>query len=201
MRTILEIYFGINLLLTGYWVGDSWTSRDTVKEKLFFICNILFCIFFGSLYIIFQLIIEGPLHWIDQKIHISFYWNYFILNQYRNIPIKKLKEVENFVTKNFTTNSISDRIQRHIYLLIIKRNNYDTKPNSEKIRSTSVKEFECVESFKSDNYVFGEEEKYPWNSINYDEKTVYLIAKDISPSYLVKITFDELNKNFVSIKL
>lgn len=113
MRFIFEIYFGVNILMCGVYLGE----REFKSAVL--------CLFVGASLIIVELFVDYMIKPINNLFQIQFYFNFFILRKYRNDSKENLI-VWNRITKNrFASNSLRDRIWRHCMKIRNKANNYD----------------------------------------------------------------------------
>lgn len=105
MRTILEIYFGLNLLLTGFDMSDGRKDDDTIWVVLLvLLLNMLFSF---PLFVVASAI-EYSEPFINY-IQIRFIFSFFFTKYYRDITFEHVENIVHIITQLRKTNSIRDR--------------------------------------------------------------------------------------------
>lgn len=117
MRLILEIYFGINLFLAGIQFGDI-DLENTVGRRILIIAIVLL---FGTLFFAIDVILT-PIRRIGTFFQISFFWQYLIRGNFKDLTTEQLERVNEI--SDMKENNIEGRIYKYCTELVNKRNNY-----------------------------------------------------------------------------
>ena len=129
MRTILEVYFGVNILIAGYYLGEDFGFGYHGIFRS--ICLLFFKLLFGCVYyptaIIWSLI-SIAFTWIINKIDkdqiLIFYLNFYFTRIYNKFPEEGLEHLNRVILPKHTTDSRLDGHWRNAIRLINKRNKY-----------------------------------------------------------------------------
>lgn len=108
MRTFLEIYFGINLLVTGYMLGD-WTMD---KPRLILSATLVASVPIGIGWLIWEL--------LKQYLQAEFWYAFFFTKEYSGLSNEQLARINTSIKKHHP-NSIMGKM---MCMKINKRNNY-----------------------------------------------------------------------------
>lgn len=132
MRTLIEIYFGINLFVTAYWLGDRSGYQRTKRERNIMLLSAFVSALFLIPKIVLQLLYDLFLkvwHKVPYYDTINFYLAFYIRRDYRNLS-EEVLEAMNAQAKKRSTKSFSDRVFRKAIALINRRNNYTYNPTN-----------------------------------------------------------------------
>ncbi len=128
MRTALEIYFGLNLFITGYKTADKWHWTGWKKEELFKLVVQIIAQLLLSSAALALFISHTLLKWmwklIDQHGIVPFYLSFYFTDHYNNLDERVLRSINEGALQYKNSNSKHDRIWRKCTELINKRNNY-----------------------------------------------------------------------------
>lgn len=126
MRTVLEIYFGVNLFVSAFMLGDDWGFQKETIEKAKRIFWFMLNAFFLIPHVILIIIWFG-ISWIFNKIDKNgvghFYLEFYFTRKYCKLDIEALERI-NATAKKHLTNSPKDCHFRKGVELINRRNNY-----------------------------------------------------------------------------
>lgn len=131
MRTLLEIYFGLNIFISGYILGDKWnwskSPKEAIKYVLIALCQCVGITPYGMMVFIWMLL--GMLYKkIDEKEFLLFYFQFYFTKSYSNLSKRTLSFINELNLKRNTENK-NDKFWRKNVDKINKRNNYVHVPN------------------------------------------------------------------------
>ncbi len=131
MRTYLEIYFGLNILMFGFKIGDrsilgSYNTSGKVVEIIVAFLILLFGVIIEIVYPLFRYCVLIP---IDRVVNISFYVQYLFNKKYAIFTKSYLNEWNDRTIKYHQSGSLRDKHWRFITKMINKRNNYTFVPD------------------------------------------------------------------------
>ena len=114
MEIILIIYFGINLMIFGSYILDSFND-DSKLTKLF---SSLVLFFFGGILVVYELTIADRVaRWWDSN-ELNFIWQVYILKKFDNLEKDRVEYLEKSLSAQKDKNS---KLYKHLKL-ILKRN-------------------------------------------------------------------------------
>lgn len=120
MEIILQIYFGINLFVSGFWFNENSNYRDRKYTSKF----LLFSLAFGTLILIItplHYFLSPKIEWLYREIlfnyrfHFTKYWDNVLLNEDYNSIYKTREEKLKVIMKNIEKSS--KQTQRHFKLV------------------------------------------------------------------------------------
>lgn len=120
-------YFAINLFATGYYYADKYKWTNNNLEKIGCVLWTLNIIFFGVIYYAFVIlfaILEFFCIAIDRRLHIRFWFSFYMTKKWYDVDDTKLKELNNILADTKDDNKLRYRIFRRAVGLINERNNY-----------------------------------------------------------------------------
>lgn len=101
-------------MMLGSYLFDMG-NEDTVMQKTFFICLLLF---FGGILVVYELTIADEVaEWWDSS-ELNFLWNAYILKSYNNLSSEQLEAIEGIISAEKDRDSI---FYKHL-TVILKRN-------------------------------------------------------------------------------
>lgn len=121
MRTLLEIYLGINIFIAGIDFENRQSSDSWIVISL----GLLISLLFGALIYVICLIIDG-LKGLYSYFQLGFFYRYFFTKKYYNVLTEDL-ETYNDWAEYWHKNTFQNRLRRYTVKLVNRRNNY--KPN------------------------------------------------------------------------
>ena len=114
MIYLLYIYFGINLMLLGSYILDSFND-DSKLTKLF---SSLVLFFFGGILVVYELTIADKVaEWWDST-ELNFIWQVYILKKFDNLEKDRVEYLEKSLSAQKDKNS---KLYKHLKI-ILKRN-------------------------------------------------------------------------------
>ena len=114
MIYLLYIYFGINLMLLGSYILDSFND-DSKLTKLF---SSLVLFFFGGILVVYELTIADKVaEWWDSS-ELNFIWQVYILKKFDNLEKDRVEYLEKSLSAQKDKNS---KLYKHLKI-ILKRN-------------------------------------------------------------------------------
>ena len=114
MEIILIIYFGINLMMLGSYLLDSFND-DSKLTKLF---SSVILFFFGGILVIYELTIADKVAEWWESSELNFIWTVYILKKYDNLEKDRIEYLEKSLSAQKDKNS---KLYKHLKL-ILKRN-------------------------------------------------------------------------------
>lgn len=114
MEIILIIYFGINLMMLGSYLLDSFND-DSKLTKLF---SSVILFFFGGILVIYELTIADKVAEWWESSELNFIWTVYILKKYDNLEKDRIEYLEKSLSAQKDKNSI---FYKHL-TVILKRN-------------------------------------------------------------------------------
>lgn len=127
MRTLLEIYFGINLIIAGHVLGEiGWASTD--RERVYTLLSFWLHVLIGVLVLIYVLLIEPVFtsvkNFFVETLQIQFFLKYiFNRKSLMKVADDQLLYV-NRVAHLRTKNTLKNRIWKYSVGLLNKYRNY-----------------------------------------------------------------------------
>ena len=114
MEIILIIYFGVNLMMLGSYILDSFND-DSKLTKLF---SSLALFFFGGILVVYELTIADKVaEWWDNS-ELNFIWQVYILKKFDNLEKDRVEYLEKSLSAQKDKNS---KLYKHLKI-ILKRN-------------------------------------------------------------------------------
>lgn len=122
MKTLLEIYFGINIFISGFFF-----ARNNDNSNLLRIFNVLFYCLFGITYgvlIFIWVVICNLGDEINAYTQFKTFLAYHLTNRYKNVSEDVLRLNNTMKLRRFSTNSVPHKKWRKWNDKINKLNNY-----------------------------------------------------------------------------
>jgi hypothetical protein len=129
MRTLLEIYFAINILCAGYELHNKMTWARDGAEKIMAILTCLFYIFFLIPYFIF-IFLKALLGWaiwqpLNNHLQVGFLFEFYLTKRWHEVSEDVLYNINKRATlRKEGDNRIGSRIFIHCINLVNTRHNY-----------------------------------------------------------------------------
>lgn len=116
MEIILYIYFGINLMLLGSYLFDTF-NNDSKITKIF---SSVVLFFFGGILVVYELTIADTVAEWWSNSELNWLWNIYILKKFDNLESNKIKYLKKSILAQKDKNS---KLVRQL-TKIVKRNGY-----------------------------------------------------------------------------
>jgi Ni,Fe-hydrogenase I cytochrome b subunit len=123
---LLYIYFSINLFSSGYYLGNALSYNRSLFEKIIYILFSIVLIFLAipiGFFILTYIILKLIYMFLNETFQISFFFKYFLTEEWNNLPKYKLKQINN-ISKKKPNKGIKNRLYKYGTKLINKKNNY-----------------------------------------------------------------------------
>lgn len=117
MRTALEIYFGFNLLLTGYCVND-----DAYPLKRLLV-QLLFGLSIGVLQGV-GWCLKPVRTWLDERTLIVFWFSFYVIRMHGGKSVRELRFINEYLAEHKFSNEGARRRFAYAVSRVNKRNNY-----------------------------------------------------------------------------
>lgn len=114
MEIVLYIYFGINLMMLGSYILDSF-NNDSKLTKLF---SSLVLFFFGGILVVYELTIADKVAEWWESSELNFIWTVYILKKYDNLEKDRIEYLEKTLSAQKDKNS---KLYKHL-TVILNRN-------------------------------------------------------------------------------
>jgi len=124
MRTILEIYFGLNLFVAGYVYYNESESFNDIKRIVYITIVMLAFGFIMFLIVKASEIIVNIFKYLDTNIQLSFWFLFYLTKTFNNLPEHELRRLSHKSYLKKDSKKLKDKIFNKATEMIKKRNKY-----------------------------------------------------------------------------